>query len=148
MEKFILDKATILQNGINFENLAFEYCSDRILDDYEENGGKPFTGLTYELFEDDKIAYYCFYVDGFPDGDYVRFYPNGAVQGVSKMKKGQSTKSIEWYQDGTIKEAGMYQCGICTSCKKWDEHGTLVYEKVGPTDDERLLIEKLSRLQL
>lgn len=144
MEKSILDKAAILQNGVNFENLAFEDCGDRVLDDYEENGGRPFTGLTYELFDNGKVAYYCFYIDGFPDGDYVRFYPSGTIQSISKMRKGQSIERVEWYQHGKVKERGEYKCGICISCEKWNENGELIYKKIEPTDGEKLLIKKLS----
>lgn len=108
MERRIIDEAIILQSGINFENLAFEYCSDRILDDYEENGGRPFTGLTYELFDNGRISYYCYYVNGFPEGDFVKFYADGTICSISKMKRGQSAEKTEWYQDGKIKEEGMY----------------------------------------
>lgn len=147
MERRIIDEAIILQSGINFENLAFEYCSDRILDDYEENGGRPFTGLTYELFDNGRISYYCYYVNGFPEGDLVKLYANGTICSISKMKRGQSAEKAEWYQDGKIKEEGMYNCGICISSKKWDEQGNLTYEKISPTDSEILLIKKLSSVK-
>ena len=60
------------------------------------------------------------------------------------MKRGRCTETTEWYQDGQVKEKGTYNCGICVSNEKWDEQGNLVYEKVGPTESEMLLIEKLS----
>lgn len=99
MERKAIDNAIILENGVNFENLQFEYCSDRILDDYGENGGKPFTGLTYELFDNGRISYYCYYVDGFPDGNFVQFYTDGTIHSISKMKRGQSIEKSKWYQD-------------------------------------------------
>ena len=113
MERTAIDEAIILKKGINFENLAFEYCSDRILDDYEENGGKPFTGITYELYDNGRIVYYCYYVNGFPEGDFVRFYRDGTIRSISKMKRGRCTETTEWYQDGQVKEKGTYNCGIC-----------------------------------
>ena len=60
------------------------------------------------------------------------------------MKRGKCTEKTEWYQDGKIKEKGIYNCGICLSNEKWDEQGNLVYEKVSPTESEMLLIKKLS----
>lgn len=147
MERMAINEAIILQRGINFENLAFEYCSDRILDDYEENGGKPFTGVTYELYDNGRISYYCYYVNGFSEGDFVKFYTDGTICSISKMKRGQSIEKAEWYPDGKIKEEGTYNCGICISNKKWDEQGNLTYEKVGPTDGEISLIKKLSSVK-
>lgn len=148
MERKAIDNAIILENGVNFENLQFEYCSDRILDDYGENGGKPFTGLTYELFDNGRISYYCYYVDGFPDGNFVQFYTDGTIHSISKMKRGQSIEKTKWYQDGKIKEESMYDCGICIRCKKWDKQGNLIYEKNSPTDREIQLIKKLSSRKL
>ncbi|ANU44988.1 hypothetical protein ADH76_01175 [Enterocloster clostridioformis] len=144
MERTAIDEAIILKKGINFDNLAFEYCSDRILDNYEENGGKPFTGITYELYDNGRISYYCYYVNGFSEGDFVKFYKDGTIRSISKMKRGKCTEKTEWYQDGKIKEKGIYNCGICLSNEKWDEQGNLVYEKVSPTESEMLLIKKLS----
>ena len=144
MERAAIDEATILKKGINFDNLSFEYCSDRILDNYEEEGGKPFTGITYELYDNDRISYYCYYVNGFSEGNFVKFYKDGTIRSISKMKRGQCIEEIEWYQDGKIKENGIYNCGICISNKKWDEQGNLISEKGGPTESEMLLIKKLS----
>ncbi len=144
MEKIILDKATVLKNGVNFENLAYEYedYGDMILDDYAENGGQPFTGLAYELHDNDNLAYYCVYKDGFPDGDYVEFYSTGTIQSVSKMRRGRCIEEEKWHQNGKLEGRGKYECGICISCEQWNENGELIYKKDRPTDDEKLMIKK------
>lgn len=83
MENNLLTKEFVLQNGIDFENLHGEYCSDLILDKPEDKGGKPFTGLTYELYKNGQLQYYCYYKDGFEDGQYVEFYENDNVKALS-----------------------------------------------------------------
>lgn len=144
MKRTVVTKEIILQKGIPFDNLANEYCSDRMLN---REGGIPFSGLTYELYDNGNMSYYSYYVDGFADGDFVEFYKDGSVCSFNKMKRGQVIESIEWYHDGKIKEEGIYSFGICISNKKWDEQGNLTYEKVSPTEKEKLLIKKLSSVK-
>ncbi|MFC8684473.1 hypothetical protein [Brevibacillus porteri] len=38
----------IIKNGVDFEKLGFSSYSDEILDNPEDEGGNPFTGLAYE----------------------------------------------------------------------------------------------------
>lgn len=54
----------------------------------------------------------------FAQGDFVKFYTDGMICSISKMKRGQSTQRAEWYQNGSIKEKGRYTCGICIANKK------------------------------
>lgn len=140
----VVTKAVILQKGIHFDELANEYCSDRMLN---REGGIPFSGLTYELYDNGEVSYYSYYVNGFPEGDFVEFYEDGSVCSFSKMKRGQVIETIEWYHDGKIKEEGTYNLGVCISNKKWDEQGNLTYEKVNPTENEKLLIKKLASVK-
>ncbi len=57
MESNILTKEYVLNNGIDFDDdiLEQEYLSDRILDNLKEGQGKPFTGLTYDLYPKMKL---------------------------------------------------------------------------------------------
>ena len=56
----------------------------------EDEGGKPFTGLAYELYENGNLAYYCYYKNGFKEGNYVKFHHNGKVKSIDYMIKGQT----------------------------------------------------------
>lgn len=145
MEIKILDKEYVLTHGVNFEELAGGYCSDRILDKEEEDGGKPFTGLTYELYRNNKLAYYSFYKDGFPNGDFIQFYENGNIKKVQYMKYGRVAGIEEtWFESGRLKSVGESAYGVRLNFKEWNEEGGLIEEKLNPTEGElkRLAIEK------
>lgn len=49
----------------------------------EASGGKPFTGLYYELYPDGKLESYAMYQDGMPLGDFFSFHHNGKVKSYS-----------------------------------------------------------------
>ena len=45
----------------------------------EFSGGKPFTGLYYELYENGKLESYGMYHNGMPTGECYSFYENGKI---------------------------------------------------------------------
>ncbi|MBU3157933.1 hypothetical protein LL037_14755 [Clostridium estertheticum] len=137
MKNDILDKEYVLNNGINLKALWGEYCSDRILDKPEEEGGKPFTGLAYELYNNGQLIYYCFYKDGFECGEYVEFHENGNIESKQYMKYGQIRGKEElWFEDGKLKSISEYEFGICLTLKEWDYDGKLVKEKLSPIEED------------
>lgn len=139
----ILSKEFVLQNGIDFENLHGKYCSDLILDKPEDKGGKPFTGLTYELYKNGQLQYYCYYKDGFEDGQYVEFYENGNVKSIKFMKYGQIRGREEtWYENGNPKLVAECEFGIYLSKKEWDINGNLINEKTNILEDELEILNK------
>ena len=143
MESNILTKEYVIKNGVDYEELFNEYCSDRILDKSEEEGGKPFTGLVYELYNNEQLQYYCFYKDGFEHGEYVEFYENGNIQSVQYMKYGSIVGKEEvWFNNGKPKSIGEYEYGICLKLKEWNEKGVLVKEKLEPTEKDLKLINR------
>lgn len=140
MENRILTKDYVLKNGIDFDDddiLEQEYLSDRILDNSKEAGGKPFTGLTYETYPNGNLAYYCFYTNGFADGDFIEFYDDGKIKSMQYMQRGR-IYGIEkiWYNNGVLKSEARYEYGVCLTLKEWDEEGNLIKEKTGPTEDD------------
>ena len=140
MENRILTKDYVLKNGIDFDDddiLEQEYLSDRILDNSKEAGGKPFTGLTYETYQNGNLAYYCFYTNGFSDGDFIEFYDDGKIKSMQYMQRGR-IYGIEkiWYNNGVLKSEARYEYGVCLTLKEWDEEGNLIKEKTGPTEDD------------
>lgn len=108
-----------------------EYCSDRILDAQEDMGGKPFSGLTYELYGNGNLMYYCFYKDRFEDGEYIEFYENGNLENKQNMSLGRITGREEiWFQNGELKSVDEYELGICLNLKEWDIDGNLIKGKI------------------
>ncbi len=141
MEIKVLTKEYVLNNGVDFEELWNEYCSDRILDKPENEGGKPFTGLAYELYNNNELNYYCFYKDGFEHGDYVEFYENGNIQSAQYMKYGSIVgKEETWFKSGMLKSVAEYEYGVCLNLKEWNEKGVLIKEKLEPTEDDLKII--------
>ena len=123
MESKILTKEYVLKN--------------RILDNSKEAGGKPFTGLTYETYPNGNLVYYCYYKNGFSDGDFIEFYNDGKVKSMQYMQRGR-TFGIEknWYNNGILKSESRYEYGVCLTLKEWDEKGNLIKEKLEPTEDD------------
>ena len=141
MENNTYDLKYVIENGINFEDLWYSSSSDEVLDSAEDEGGKPFTGLTYELYDNGKLVYYCFYKYGFEDGDYLEFYKNGNIKSKQYMKYGRIRGKEEiWYESGKTKSIAEYEFGVCLNRKEWDEDGKLVNEKLEPTENEKKLL--------
>lgn len=143
----VLSKEYVLEHGMDFdEKLWFTSYSDEVLDNPEAEGGKPFTGLAYELYNNGTIAYYCYYKNGFKEGPYIKFYSNGKVKSTDCMKKGQ-TRGIRkiWYENGELKYEGEFKFGICLKYTEWDKQGNIIGQKNTPTNDELELITRLSK---
>lgn len=139
MENKILTKEYVLNNGIDFDDdiLEQEYLSDRILDNSTEAGGKAFTGLTYETYPNGNLAYYCYYKNGFSDGDFIEFYNDGKIKSIQYMQRGRiyGVEKI-WYNNGILKSEARYEYGVCLTFKEWDEEGNLINEKSEATEDD------------
>ncbi|WP_051827150.1 toxin-antitoxin system YwqK family antitoxin [Metabacillus indicus] len=142
----VLGKEYVLKQGVNFdEELWFTSYSDEVLDKPEEGNGKPFTGLAYELYENGDLAYYCYYYNGFKEGNNVKFHRNGKVKSIDYMIKGQTrgTRKI-WYESGELKYEGEFKFGVCLKYTEWDEEGNVMRQKAAPTKEELGLITRLS----
>lgn len=98
----ILSEQYVVEHGTDFEEkLWFTSYSDEVLDNPEDEGGSPFNGLAYELYENGDLAYYSYYKDGFLEGDFVRFHHNGNVKSLDYMIKGQTRGlRVMWYDSG------------------------------------------------
>ncbi|WP_298845018.1 toxin-antitoxin system YwqK family antitoxin [Clostridium sp.] len=137
MENDILDKKYVIENGIDFDNLWGEYCSDRILDNPADEGGNPFTGLSYELYNNGQLIYYSFYREGFPNGDYANFYKNNNIKSRQYMEYGRITGKKEvWFENGNLKSVGEYELSFCLKLKEWDCEGKLIKEQLAPTEED------------
>ena len=133
----ILSKEYVITNGIDFNSLSYEYCSDRMLDRNEEDGGQPFNGLTYELTEDGKLIYYGYYKDGFEEGDKVFFYPNGNIESVAHMKRGLVFgEDVKYFENGKLQSISYSEYGVTLTKKEWNEKGKLIFDKEVPTKSD------------
>lgn len=142
----VLSKKRVIEQGIDFdEKLWFTSYSDEVLDNPENENGKPFTGLAYELYENGNLIYYANYVNGFIEGELVEFYKNGNLQALKNLTRGQSN-GIEraWHENGSLKFEGEYKFGIALHYKEWDAEGQIIKQKDSPTEADLRLIESFS----
>lgn len=142
----ILSKQYVCEHGTDFdEKLWFSSYSDEVLDHPEDEGGKPFTGLAYELYDNGNFVYYCYYKNGFSEGNYVEFYHNGNLKSQCYMVRGQirGTEKI-WYDSGERKYEGEFKYGVCLNYTEWDKQGNIIKQKASPTKDDLEFINKFS----
>lgn len=86
----ILNKQYVLEHGTDFdEKLWFTSYNDLVLDNPEDEDGQPFSGLAYELYKNGNLIYYCYYINGFAEGDNVEFYESGKIKSHCCMVRGQ-----------------------------------------------------------
>ncbi len=69
----ILSHNQVLQRGTNFDLLSYNADQSLVLDDFEVCGGKPFTGLAYELQRSKKLAWYAYFNAGKRLNPVIRF---------------------------------------------------------------------------
>ncbi|GFZ32146.1 hypothetical protein CSC2_26720 [Clostridium zeae] len=112
-----------------------------------EEGGEPITGLVYEKYSNGHIVYYCYYENGFKNGEYVGFYESSKVSRFCIMRDGQILgKNIEWYENGSVKSIEYCKHGVVISFEKWDEKGNLINKKTEANDSEKKLLEKFESM--
>lgn len=108
-----------------------------------EKGGTVISGLLYERYPNDTLAYYSFYENGIPHGVTVEFYRNGQLKEYKYMEKGTiDGKNILWFESGVVKLIAENKYGFRLHYLEWDESGNLIREKQEPTTFEKKMIEK------
>ena len=103
----VLSLEYIKEHGVLYSEDVF-YCDDygsgALFDKDPKLGGKPFTGLLYELDNNGDLRYYKYYTEGFDDGEYVEFYDSGAIASYCIMKNAAFVgKLYEWHRNGKLK---------------------------------------------
>ncbi len=76
---------------------------ERLFDKPMDKGGKPVTGLIYELFPDGTLSDYAYYKDGYNHGEDVEFYKSGRLRSYTLFKYSEFYL-YEWYENGQLKE--------------------------------------------
>jgi len=122
----ILPVDFVIEHGKNFDDEDIN--RDNILGDYKcYPDGRYFSGLLYELYINDTLAYYSFHENGIENGITIRFYPSGEIHSYCVYKKGRPVReSYEWYETGEIKVyKSCYRRGYCMKCTEYDQAGNI-----------------------
>lgn len=108
-----------------------------------EEGGVPVEGILYERYPGGSLNYYCFYRDGIPSGEQVRFYESGKIMSHCFMDTGTiDGEYIEWYENGKIKLKEVCKYGLVLQMQEFDESGNIIKEKKELRDYEKSIFEK------
>lgn len=103
----VLSLEYVKEHGVLYSDDVFyldDFKSCVLYDKDPKLGGKPFTGLLYELDDNGILRYYKYYTEGFDDGEYVEFYDSGAIASYCIMKYGAFVdKLYEWHRNGKLK---------------------------------------------
>ena len=78
----------------------------------ESNGGKPFTGLYYELFPNGKLESYTKYENGMPIEDSFEFYENGKIKSYSHFSRDRLNSCSYYFNESeTLKLTSIWENG-------------------------------------
>lgn len=108
---------------INMENL--EYTDEGIYT-YQ---GIPFCGFGIEYYENGQLQSEISYRDGIENGITREWFSNGQLECENQIVNGgKHGRCQEWFESGRLKNDSLYEFGILTKKKQWDETGKLVQE--------------------
>lgn len=103
----VLSLEYVKEHGVLYLDDVFyfdDFKSCVLFDKDPKLGGKPFTGLLYELYNNGMPRYYQYYIEGFEDGEYVEFYDSGAIASYCIKKYGAFVDKVyEWHRNGKLK---------------------------------------------
>ncbi|RCV48342.1 toxin-antitoxin system YwqK family antitoxin [Marinitenerispora sediminis] len=91
--------------------------------------GEPFTGEVVEAAPSGQIISLMTYKDGYEDGPWLEWYPDGSprIEGQNVFGKGAVGRWREWYSNGQLaKDQEFDERGNEISRRQWDEDGNLV----------------------
>lgn len=137
--KELLSAEYILEHGILVEELVDEYYYDdngvyhyeQMFDKPKDEGGKPFSGLAYEL-RNGILVGYTEYKDGYQNGDNVTYYLSGTLRRYSRYTDTENY-IYEWYENGTlsyIKHNHRKDNPQYYRTKEFDESGKLLKQTI------------------
>lgn len=152
MEQYkVLSQKEVIDKGAFFDGDIVCYGGEygqQVCNTTEDGTQQPITGIVYELYNNSKLNYYCYYVDGISNGSYVCFYDDGTLKSISSMFKGtKHGKSIQWHEDGTKQSEGIYKYGFCQSLIEWDKNGKVVKEQIEPSEFDKKMIKKYEKYE-
>jgi antitoxin component YwqK of YwqJK toxin-antitoxin module len=114
-------------------------CSpDRVLyDELTQKGeisyfeGKPFTGVSFNVYDDGQRKEELTYKDGWLDGLAQGWYENGQMEHEYNYRDGkQDGLQKSWYENGQLSYEGTYKLWEKNGVwKSWSENGQLRYKE-------------------
>ena len=126
------------EDSIDWDSYGYRVC------DITDEGEIPITGLLYQLYADNSLWWYGYYIDGLCTGPDVTFFPSGELRqygGYEWYETGQIKsysiilknagvwESYEWYESGVINK---YTCrnkrGFGVKYIEYDEAGNITKE--------------------
>lgn len=144
MDFKILEIEYVIKNGVNFNDLEGDLDTDRILQPETEDEG--FTGLTYELYKDGSLAYYCFYKDGEEHGEHIEFHKNGRIKSYKVKDYGAISGEYQfWDEFGNVIEQGEGSFGLKLRYTKWNSDGVMIEQKEEPSKADIEWVQKRSK---
>lgn len=129
----VLTPEYVREHGVRYdESVLYNWDGETtpMYDKDPASGGKLFTGLLYDQYEDsDMISWYEYYTDGYGDGPYVCFYDTGELLSYCIMKGcGYVGKLYKWHRNGKMKEYHENNdSGRRIRTVHWDEEGNITY---------------------
>ena len=104
MKNHIIISLLILLVGCSKESVEYSKLQNRGGLLYKINTEEPYSGLSFELYENGQKEWDGTYKDGKGDGLYTMWYENGQKQSDGTWKDGNMIPSKEWNEDGSVKE--------------------------------------------
>lgn len=140
-----LSQYQVMKNGIEFAGdvcYSGEYGQQVYTKDMDD-GGIPLDGILYEMYPNGSINYYCYYSNGVPHGERVRYYESGKIKNFCIMNKGTiDGEYTELYESGIVKKKEFCKYGVVLKMQVFDENGNLVKEKKELSESEKKIYEK------
>ncbi len=140
-----LSMAEVINKGTEFTGdvcYSGEY-GQQVYTKEDIDGGIPVEGILYERYSNGNLCYYCFYHDGIPHGQRVRFYDSSKVMSCCVMDMGTiDGEHIKWYENGNIKLKEYCKYGLVLKMQEFDEEGNVIDEKTELNEGEKEIYDK------
>jgi antitoxin component YwqK of YwqJK toxin-antitoxin module len=119
---------------------------DDQLDDGDDDAvlfeGKPFSGVSYDVYDNGQLRHEVEYVDGYERGLSRYWYSNGQLKEEMVFLPGRAPdKSTGWHENGKLRYETRREFGVKVSHKEWGPDGNLLKEETvlpGTVEHERL----------
>jgi antitoxin component YwqK of YwqJK toxin-antitoxin module len=121
---------------INYDDL---YLEDNMRYTF---GGKVFTGIAFELYEDGSLRVEDTMVDGINEGASDQYFRSGRLQSKEQLHQ-RSLHGLcrYWYESGQLRAEKLYEHGVLIEDRVWNEDGKLVKDyQLGPDDPMAVIL--------
>jgi antitoxin component YwqK of YwqJK toxin-antitoxin module len=108
--------------------------------------GRPFTGITEDLFPNGQLQCRIHFKDGREHGIAEAYFPSGAKKSKTPYTGGAAHgRDTEWFESGAVRIERDIEFGFMIREKVFDESGNLVKEYIRPESDAIMEIIKRRR---